>query len=558
MYVVDIMKKILTAIEIIGMLLLSCFAVTPVLGVPSGETTLYVGGTGPGNYTQIQDAINDSSDGDIIYVYHGIYSENIVVNKSIALIGESKDNTVIDGSLTGTVVTISTDRVIISGFTIQNSGSGYPYWDAGISILSPSSNNITIFGNNLTNNNWGIFLNHTSDNEIFENDIFNNIYCGVLLNDASGNLFLNNITNSENGIILSSSSQNNICNNNINSNGEGIYMYNSSDNLIHDNSILDNIAIGIEVCNLSNNNIISENDIINNGEDPFIGFGLVIYDSSNENTIYHNNFIGNKHNASDSCANIWDNGYPSGGNHWGDYTGTDENDDRIGDTQYNISNLTGITTNKDRYPLVFPFGKLPPVAGFTYTVQDNVVLFTSSSYDIDGAIASYYWEFGDGTNATGNATGLDPDHEYQGEYATFMVNLTVTDDDGYTGTYSHEVTTNDTMPPVIHSMIPEKGIYLRGKKSFMPRPIRMALIIGDITIEVNASDEGSGIKQVNFYIDSIRARGSPVGNDTEAPYTYNWTKTRLVRFFHMHVLKVEVIDNAGNSATKTMLVRRIL
>lgn len=43
---------------------------------------LYVGGSGKGNYTSIQDAINDAKDGYIIYVYPGYYNENIVINKS--------------------------------------------------------------------------------------------------------------------------------------------------------------------------------------------------------------------------------------------------------------------------------------------------------------------------------------------------------------------------------------------------------------------------------------------------------------------------------------------
>jgi len=288
--------------------------------------------------------------------------------------------------------------------------------------------------------------------------------------------------------------------------------------------------------------IIAENTISQNG------IGILIESESNNTVVCYNNF-NNTINAQD-LSNDSHFDYDGRGNYWNDYNGTDADGDRIGDIPYTISG----GESKDRYPLMFPFGELPPVARFTYTIKDNAVSFESSSYDIDGSIASYYWEFGDGTNAT----EADPEHEYEGEYATFMVNLTVTDNDGHTGTFSHEVKTNDTTAPTIHSMVPEKGIYLRGKKSFMPRPIRMALIIGDITIEVNASDEGSGIKQVNFFIDSIRTRGNPVGNDTEAPYTYNWTKTRFIRFFHMHVLKVEVIDNAGNSATKTMMVRRIL
>ena len=48
--------------------------------------TLYVGGSGPGNYTKIQDAIDNASDGDTVFVYNGTYYENVVINKSIDLI----------------------------------------------------------------------------------------------------------------------------------------------------------------------------------------------------------------------------------------------------------------------------------------------------------------------------------------------------------------------------------------------------------------------------------------------------------------------------------------
>ena len=91
-----------------------------------GGKTIYVGGNGPGNYSKIQEAINDSSDDDTVYVYNGTYNENVIVNKSIDLIGEDKNTTKIKGC-----VYISADYVIFSNFTLQ-----YEYYYSGISLSS--------------------------------------------------------------------------------------------------------------------------------------------------------------------------------------------------------------------------------------------------------------------------------------------------------------------------------------------------------------------------------------------------------------------------------------
>ena len=63
---------------------------------PLGKT-LYVGGSGAGNYTTIQSAIDDANSGDTVFVYSGIYFENVIVNKTISLTGEDRNSTIIDG-----------------------------------------------------------------------------------------------------------------------------------------------------------------------------------------------------------------------------------------------------------------------------------------------------------------------------------------------------------------------------------------------------------------------------------------------------------------------------
>ena len=72
----------------------------PIISPLLDGKTLYVGGDGPGNYTRIQDAIDDASDGDTVFVFNSTYYENIEINMSIRLIGENKNTTIIYGNYT--------------------------------------------------------------------------------------------------------------------------------------------------------------------------------------------------------------------------------------------------------------------------------------------------------------------------------------------------------------------------------------------------------------------------------------------------------------------------
>jgi len=146
------MKKILT----IGIMLLFVgMTIAPTSGIDLGKQstwvtlgrdTLYVGGTGTGNYSTIQEAIDDASDGDIVFVYDDSspYVENVVVNKSINLIGEDKYSTAIDGDMSGDGILVTADWVNISGFTIQNCGM----YEEAIVIRS---NHSTFTDNNISN-----------------------------------------------------------------------------------------------------------------------------------------------------------------------------------------------------------------------------------------------------------------------------------------------------------------------------------------------------------------------------------------------------------------------
>ena len=134
-------------------------------------------------------AIDAANDGDTIYVYSGTYYENIQIDKTINLIGEDKNTTIINGGGESNVVYIIADYVNISGFTIVNSTSSgifvthsdyvnisnniiHHHTENGIWIYV--SNYSIIFKNHLYNNEAGIGVTCSTHIKILKNEIHNN------------------------------------------------------------------------------------------------------------------------------------------------------------------------------------------------------------------------------------------------------------------------------------------------------------------------------------------------------------------------------------------------
>jgi parallel beta-helix repeat protein len=241
-----------------------------------------------------------------------------------------------NNSISGNNVTNNYSGIVLEDSSVHNSISGNNITtnnEGGIHLDSFSGYN-SISGNNITtNNHYGILLAHSSSNSISTDSITANTGDGIWFDSSSGNSISgNNITTNKGyGIVLGSSSRNRVSGNNITSNWRGILLYSSSSN----NSI-------------SANNITAHNE---NG---------IYLDYSSNNSIFHNNFINNAQQVySTGLVNVWDNGYPSGGNYWSNYNGTnlysgpyqnETGSDGIGDTPYAID-----ADNRDNYPLMQPY-----------------------------------------------------------------------------------------------------------------------------------------------------------------------------------------------------------
>jgi len=382
---------------------------------------------GPADFSTIQEAINAASQGDTIYVKAGTYYESVVVNKRVVLIGEDKNNTIIDGSGVDYVVTITVYNVSVSRFTIQNAWYG--------TDLRSSRNNIT--GNNINNNEIGIHCRGSGNNTIMGNSIDNNHF-SFWLTDSSGNkIAKNTIKNNTVGILLSEISNNNIVSGNVINNTtytsialDGVYDRSPSGNIITKNTIKNEYR-GIVLSNYCNRNIIAENNIssqvgillsyycnsniiventlmrnsrgielyysggntISGNEATDNDFGIFLYSSSN-NTIYHNSLIGNTVQVKTYYStNNWDDGYPSGGNYWSNHVTVDDccgvNQDELGsdgivDEPYIIDDF-----NCDNYPLTEPWTSLPPIPTTLYELKAEIEeLGSDDEIDNQGIVKS--------------------------------------------------------------------------------------------------------------------------------------------------------------------------
>jgi len=322
----------------------------------------------PDDYSTIQDAINHANSGDTIFVRSGAYPDqyNLQVNKPVTLIGQSSNSTIIESH--GILITAS--NVTLQGFNItcpndfggnclveiegQDTNCSYvtirnnllldpgadnsplgarPLFDRGHEMLDDlGSQHDVISGNQIIMqdpNDSGIALLFQADNNIVDNNTviggWSDLYCGY----SDGNVFSNNYVS---------------------------------------NQTAETSDVGAACIAYASGIIVKGNTFAYNA----IGFSAPY--GQPEVTVYQNNFINNTQQVlpiPDPFLTM-DNGYPSGGNYWSDYNGTDSysgpyqnitGSDGIGDTPYIINGSI-----IDRYPLM----KAIPYTSDPYAVLGDI------------------------------------------------------------------------------------------------------------------------------------------------------------------------------------------
>ena len=373
--------------------------------VLTAPKTWTVDDDGSADFHTIQEAVNAANDGDTIFVRKGVYYENVVVNKTVSLIGENRSNTIIDGSRIGTVVKIAVDNVTLYGFTIQHSKTLYP--PGGYSgVYLDHSTRCNISYNIVRDNYYGISLEYSDANIIFHNTLSHHLWHGIRLINAHKNIIIgNNASHNWNEGIYSFDSNNNLIASNImTDNNHGIYLLDSSNTRIIRNILAHNsfseYSTGISL--YSNNctllgNLITENSC---------GMGI----PTSNNLIYHNNLIQNVQQVHliNKFENTWDDGYPSGGNYWSDYeerypNATELDGSGIWDTPYIVGK-----NNQDSYPLMEVWGVVSGNLQILKPVNGSVIVGSISiTFTIENTGCNIAFAKGDFFNR------IDLEIEYQ-------------------------------------------------------------------------------------------------------------------------------------------------
>lgn len=286
---------------LISIIVLLFFGAHALIASETNYNEFIVDNEGDGDFTTIQEAIDNASEGDFIWVYSGNYSGNIIINKTLNIIGI--DQEYLNGNDTGNpyiwgggAYIDQTSKVLFSNFSL----GGIPDIDKikleysnDCYILNCSADYLFLYNCSgitvkncefitRTNSFAAINLLLSSNNIISDNicisEAANTIYnTGICLQASNNNQLLNNTCIAKDNInkrgidpaMYISSSYNNTINGNICFQSDiGIKLESSDNNIISGNNITINKNVGIHLF-ISNYNEISKNNFINNSRHAF-------------------------------------------------------------------------------------------------------------------------------------------------------------------------------------------------------------------------------------------------------------------------------------------------
>ena len=519
-------------------------------------------------WNSIQEGINDASNGDIVYVYQGIYSENVVLDKSVTLTGEKSGCTIIDAHNRADCLYILANYATITGFTLRNSGAEiYPQRDAGIDI---NSCNVTIKQCNIISNNHGILVQKSFSfiDECFidKNDV------GVYFKGDNNTIRQCVITNNSIGIAADQVKHNTLTNLLIHNNSQGIHFVTSENNLIEDSRIVANKHHGLTLEWLSDNNKISRCNISNNGEDGIHVYastdgniisqcqidyngddGIEFFDTVNNNIILFCNIIGNHHHGINShwiltapsnrmhYCNIHTNGFGIYGelcqpnaiyNWWGSPDGPSGAGNGQGDE---------ITDSVVYIPWLNEPARenIPPSVEISLPVEretvGNHIEIIGWSNDPDGLEDLRVVEIKIDNGEWNLVNGISSWQYYYTiqDNGVHIVTARAYDYMNYSELFIRTIIV-DNVPPVISLIYPRGGESLKGAT----------------TIRWEASDNQDDILKINLSyssVDNIDWHTIMVSEDDNT--SYNWDTSLIPD--GKYILRISATDDAGNSAFYT-------
>ena len=293
-------------------------------------------GTEAEPFLTIQHAIDILAGDCIVNVAAGTYTENVNVDVSLTLQGESSTTVTVNAADSNvSIFKVTASNVNISGFTVSGATGGGQagiYLDAGVTLCNISSNN-------LTGSFDGIWLGAGSNHNTLENNTLTNNYQGFEVYISDYNTFTGNIANSNTnyGFKIDSGNYNEFTSNIANSNAKfGFYVVIGDGGGCNNTTFTRNTAnlnttYGIRI-NGGSGNTLTGNTFDSNGTS-----GIRLKETMTTLTLENNNFTSNPIGIeiTDSVADV--------------STWTVNYNNIVGNTSYGVSNNASTGTLDAEY-----------------------------------------------------------------------------------------------------------------------------------------------------------------------------------------------------------------